>query len=84
MNLICTNCGEPWDLYHVLHEAEPQDIKRQGGLIRHCPCCDKRDKAPPTPSQQYRLHAIAEAACLFGDDVDGLACFLDDLADLED
>ena len=38
MDLICTCCGEPWDVYHVLHE-DTTEFDRQGGLIRGCPCC---------------------------------------------
>ena len=33
MDLICTCCGEPWDIYHVLHE-EPEGFDRQGGRIQ--------------------------------------------------
>ena len=28
MDVICTCCGEPWDIYHVLHE-EPQAFDRE-------------------------------------------------------
>jgi hypothetical protein len=80
MDLICTNCGEPWDLYHILHDAEPGDFERTGGLVTRCPCCEENSRTPLTQSQRDRLSTIAEMAPLFGDDVDGFACFLEDLA----
>ena len=30
MDLLCTCCGEPWDIYHVLHE-EPEEFDRRAG-----------------------------------------------------
>ena len=79
MDLICTTCGEPWDLYHVLYDAEPEDFERKGGLITRCPCCEDRDRPPLTEKQSERLRVIAEVASLFGDDVDGFASFLEDM-----
>lgn len=37
-DLICTNCAEPWEMDFVLYE-EPEEFKRIGGMITHCPCC---------------------------------------------
>ena len=83
MDLICTNCKEPWDLDHVLHDAEPGDFERDGGLITRCPCCEEREKTPLPEKAQERLDTTAVVAPLFGDDVDGLACFLEDMAFLD-
>jgi hypothetical protein len=38
MDILCTCCGEPWDVYHVLHES-PEGFTRHGCLITACPCC---------------------------------------------
>ena len=82
MDLICTNCGEPWDLDHVLHEAEPQDFERDGGLITRCPSCDENLKTPLSEERRKELERLATLAEYFGDDVDGFACFLEDIEDL--
>ncbi len=76
MDLVCTRCGEPWNMDHVLHEA-PADFKRNGGLIMRCPVCPAK---PPVlaDAEQARLRRIATLAKLFGDDVDGLAVTLAD------
>ena len=83
MDIRCTNCGEPWDVDHVLHEAEPEDFDRQGGLIRHCPCCEENRRTPLPEKERSRLAAIAAVAPLFGDDLDGLAAFLEDMEVLD-
>jgi hypothetical protein len=82
MDLICTRCGEPWDVYHVLHE-EPEEFDRQGGLIRACPCCHGKEPEDMTDETRRRLRAVAEVAEVLGDDVDGLAALIDDLDALE-
>ncbi len=76
MDLICTRCGEPWDLDYVLHDA-PGDFKRTGGLITHCPSCPTEEPKHP-PAQRERLAAIAMLAGLLGNDIDGLAASLED------
>jgi hypothetical protein len=82
MDLLCTNCGEPWDVDHVLHEADPEDFTRDGGLITRCPSCEENEKRV-TPKQRERLAAVAAVASILGDDVDGLAAFLDDMSYLD-
>ena len=76
MDLICTRCGEPWDLDHVLHE-NPGGFVRKGGLIRRCPTCP-HDEPKLDPQTRQRLAAVAAMAELLGDDVDGLAAVLED------
>ena len=83
MDIRCTNCGEPWDVDHVLHEAEPEDFDRQGGLITRCPCCEENQRTPRPAKERSRLAAIAAVAPLFGDDLDGLAAFLEDVEILD-
>ena len=76
MDLVCTRCGEPWDMDYVLHE-EPEAFRRRGGRIDRCPCCPKH-KPKHSPEERHRLAAIRELANLLGDDVDGLAGTLED------
>ena len=78
MDVICTCCGEPWDIYHVLHE-EPQEFDREGALIKGCPCCHGREPEHLNRRTRNQLRALADAARLFGEDLDGLAAFLEDM-----
>jgi len=78
MDVICTCCGEPWDIYHELHE-EPREFDREGALIRGCPCYHGREPENLNRRTQNQLRAIADAARLFGDDIDGFATFLEDM-----
>jgi hypothetical protein len=76
MDLLCTRCGEPWGLDHVLHE-EPEDFERDGCLIRRCPCCAKKE---PQLSKEQREHLdnVVTLALLHGDDIDGFVIMLED------
>ena len=76
MDLICTTCGEPWDMDTVLHE-EPQSFKRSGAAVVECPACKENGPAPP--ELRDKLLAAREAGELLGDDVDGYAVALEDL-----
>ena len=76
MDLICTNCGEPWDMDTVLHD-EPDDFKRRGAAIIQCPACKENGPAPK--ELREKLLAAREAGDLLGDDVDGYAAMLEDL-----
>jgi hypothetical protein len=77
MDLVCTNCGEPWSLDYVLHDA-PDDFSRSGAAIIGCPCCKDR-KCELTKEERERLSAARELGELLGDDVDGYACQLEDM-----
>lgn len=76
MDLVCTSCGEPWDMDHVLHE-EPQGFTRSGAAIISCPAC--KENGPPPPELQDKLRLARTAGELLGDDVDGYAAELEDL-----
>ena len=80
MDLICSRCGEPWDLDYVLHEA-PDEFDRRGGLIRACPCCHGEEPETMPAEKREKLAAVATVAELLGDDVDGLAALLEDFED---
>ncbi len=75
MDLLCVNCGEPWDIHHVLHD-EPETFEREGGVILHCPCCPKGEL-----KSDEKKRALRDIGALFGDDIDGYACFLEDIND---
>lgn len=75
MDLICTRCGEPWDVYHVMHDAEPGDFTRKNGLIVRCPACPAK-KVKLDSKQRETVEMLAD---MTGDDIDGLAAELDDL-----
>lgn len=76
MDIICTRCGEPWDVCHVLHE-DPTGFQRKGCLIARCPSCET---AAPELSKQRRdyLLIVIEMAGLHGADIDGFASWLED------
>lgn len=79
MDLICTSCGEPWDLDHVLHE-EPEGFTRDGAAIVSCPCCKERGQGKNLGSKaREKLAAARELGRLLGDDVNGYAAELEDL-----
>ena len=77
MDIICCCCGEPWDIYHVVHES-PEAFERTGALIRRCPCCEgvRPSKLPKEFAE--RLDAFALVAEQSGDDLDGFAVFIED------
>ena len=77
MDLVCTSCGEPWDMDYVLHD-EPEGFERKGAAIVSCPCCKDR-KTPLSKEEKERLSAARELGELFGDDVDGYAAQLEDM-----
>jgi hypothetical protein len=79
MDLLCTNCGEPWDLDHVLHE-EPQAFRRSGSAVVSCPACPKDGSSPKlSAKERTKLLAVRELGKLLGDDVDGYAAAVSDL-----
>jgi len=84
MDLVCINCGEPWDILHVIHD-EPQSFKREGSAIRQCPCCDDNEQYQEENLtekekllEKERLEAVEMVCDLLGDDIDGAAAFLED------
>ena len=79
MDVICTCCGEPWDVNYVLHE-EPQGFEREGALITACPCCHGRQPEDLNRRTRDQLMALAEVAHLLGEDIDAFAAFLEDMS----
>ena len=84
MDLVCTKCGEPWDVMHVLHES-PELFRRRGSLILECPCCDENLQyqeenytEEENKKEKERLENVRLVCELLGDDVDGAAANLED------
>jgi len=82
MDLICTRCGEPWDMDTVLHEM-PEAFRRKGALVTHCPTCPP-GKPELLETTTARLRIVSALARMSGDDVDSLAATLEDFGLLED
>ena len=79
MDLICTSCGEPWDMDTVLHD-EPHEFTKEGPVITACPCCKANDYGRKLSKvQRDKLAAAREVGGLLGDDVHGYAAMLEDL-----
>lgn len=78
MDILCVNCGEPWEMDYVLHES-PKDFERVGGVIKKCPCCPKDGIAPNLDNQtKAKLEIVESLGEVLGDDIDGLAAELED------
>lgn len=77
MDLVCTRCGEPWDIHHVIHDA-PEEFNREGGVILCCPCCQGK-KVKLSNQERQRLNAIQAIGEVLGDDIDALAAEIEDL-----
>jgi len=73
VDLYCKRCGEPCELDHVQLELTPQERNDfHDGIC--CPSC-KGKKIERTP---FRAVIAAELHALLGDDLDGLACEMED------
>uniref|UniRef100_A0A6M3M6M9 Uncharacterized protein n=1 Tax=viral metagenome TaxID=1070528 RepID=A0A6M3M6M9_9ZZZZ len=43
MDILCTRCGEPWDVFSLVDDMSPEeakDLKAGQG----CPCCAEKEK----------------------------------------
>jgi len=93
MDLICTNCGEPWSVFHVgdmkaglkgERDIHPMDLEgwefSKMGAIIHCGCCEsnKAYNGEDSQDEKDRLAAIREISELLGDDLDGASSLLED------
>ena len=77
MDILCTCCGEPWEVSFVLHE-EPQAFERNNCVITACPAC--RGYTPDDQGKEEReyLEDVKELAESWGEDIDGFAALLED------
>ena len=71
MDVICLCCGEPWDVYYVLHD-EPDGFDRNGCVIDSCPCCHGGRPDDLPQHQRQWLESVRAMAELLGDDIDAI------------
>jgi 5-methylcytosine-specific restriction endonuclease McrA len=76
VDIICAKCGEPWDVYTVLHD-EPENFERHDSLIIACPHCNGKQPEMTNERQDF-LRQVAALAELCGSDIDGFAGMLED------
>lgn len=78
MDIYCTTCGEPWDIDN-LHELE--DLDFDSALQRFvADGCRLFDASHNNPGDHDTAEKSAALFMLFGDDVDGVAAFMEDFA----
>ena len=77
MDILCTTCGERWDLDHVVHD-EPEEFDRDGARVTRCPAC-RRGRPRLSTADRQRLASAAELALLWGNDIEAYAAELEDL-----
>lgn len=77
MDILCTRCGEPWDVFSLTDDMTPEEAEAlKAG--RGCPCCAS------TPDEELHninpegSYAQRHLADILGDDIDGLAATMDD------
>jgi len=75
MDVICTTCGEPWDVFTAYEEL----TLNKSGVPVACPSCNGVEPKGMSPRQRQYLDDVAKAAELLGGDLDGLAAMLEDL-----
>ena len=77
MDILCTRCGEPWDVCSLTDDMTSGEAKYlKAG--RGCPCCINKPDSEVTnraPDASLAQRAIAD---VLGDDIDGLAATVDD------
>ena len=74
MDILCTRCGEPWDVYSLTDDMTPEeasDLKAGRG----CPCCKGKEVTNINPDGSCIQR---ELAGVLGDDIDGLAAMMED------
>jgi hypothetical protein len=79
MDLYCQKCGEPWDM-DSLWDFEEDDYKgARKDFIKGkgCPSCSWGSKAPQKAPSGARATSVLMG--ILGDDIDGVACELEDL-----
>ena len=77
MDILCTRCGEPWDVFSLVDDMSPEEAEElKAG--RCCPCCKH------TPDENLHninpdgSHIQQALAGILGDDIDGLAASMED------
>lgn len=73
MDVYCKRCGEPVELYHIQHDAAP-DERRRFWDGEGCVACFGRE----VKKWPFRAQVMAALHDVLGDDLDGLAAELED------
>lgn len=95
MDIRCSKCGEPWDIDSLHDEVVLRDDAKwedhtyeekfrsvqHDFYVRGCAALGERCG---TPLSGGKANAIAELQYLLGDDIDGLACTLEDFESVID
>ena len=83
MDIYCPKCGEPWnaeELHYVAEENQttfPEELAKFSRIG-----CEVFGEQHADPADQQRALAAAVAFELMGDDVDGIASFLEDYEEM--
>lgn len=75
MDILCTRCGEPYEVFYITDEMTPEE-RDDLYAGRGCPCC--ASKAEVTNRAPFASEVQAEMKTLLGDDIDGLAAMMED------
>jgi hypothetical protein len=82
MDINCPKCGEPWnadELHYVAKENQTTFSEELAKFSRTG--CEVFGEQHADPADQQRALAASVAFKLMGDDVDGIAAFMEDLGD---
>ena len=84
MDIYCQKCDEPWDVCYVGQEMDEDGEKGDAERFKQgegCPCCEWGKTAPK--KQSLRGECMGMLSDLLGDDIDGMASFMDDMDFIE-
>jgi hypothetical protein len=80
MDIYCQKCDEPWDVCYVGHDMDEEGEKGDAERFKRgegCPSCKWGKDAPK--EQSLRGETMSMLNDLLGDDIDGMASFMDDM-----
>ena len=73
MDLYCSRCGEPWEVYYVTDEMTPEE-RDDFHAGRGCPSC----KGKEVEERPFRAKLTGAMRDILGDDIDGIAAEMED------
>jgi hypothetical protein len=80
MDIYCQKCDEPWDVCYIGQDMDEDGEKGDSERFKGgegCPCCKWGKNAPK--EQSLRGETMSMLNDLLGDDIDGMASFMDDM-----
>lgn len=79
MDIYCQKCGEPWEVCGLwdFEEEHYKGARRDFLQGKGCPACNWGSSAPEKPPSEARATSLLMD--VLGDDIDGVACELEDL-----